>query len=211
MVDSRLEPRLLTSRACILNHYRRLQNHRAWVSLVGSEYRWQDNTDTGGKADMVLEEGSGLWSREGRRSRWSSTGEQSDKSRDTGMAWTFTFYFIFILHRVMISDLIIREGKDLTLLECGVGSDNREVWKSLESRLQRVWRSECATPKPWVEPSARVDGGCSLLLEGRKSSGQQSRDHASGKNSPSEPRSLIWMPGKRKGIYRDRKRGSPSS
>lgn len=43
------------------------------------------------------------------------------------MAWTFTFYFIFILHRVMICDLIIREGKDLTLLECGVGSDNREV------------------------------------------------------------------------------------
>ena len=121
MVDSRFEPRLLNSRACILNHYRRLQNYRAWASLVVSEYRWQDNTGPGGKADMVLEEGSGLWSMEGRRSRWSSPGEQSDKYRDTGMAWTFTFYLIFILHRVMLSDLIIWEGKDLTLLECGVG------------------------------------------------------------------------------------------
>lgn len=88
-------------------------------------------------------------------------------------------------------------------------SGNHEVRKSLEGRLPRVWRSEFH-PEPWVEPSALVDGSCSLLLEGRRSSGQQSRDHASGKNSPSEPRSLLWMPRKRKGIYRDRKRGSPS-
>ena len=73
-------------------------------------------------------------------------------------------------------------------------------------------RSECATANPRAKPSAKVAWGCSLLLEGWRSSGQHSKDPTSGKNSPSEPRLLVWMPGKRteKGIYRDRERSSPS-
>ena len=213
MIDSRFEPRLLNSRACILNHYRKLWNYRAWAPLVVSEYRWQDDTNAGGKTDVILEEWSGLWSREGRRRGCSCPGEQGDKSRDMEMTWTFTFYFIFILHRVVISDLIVREGKDLTLLECGVGRSR--LWGQWQRWGLKVFggqRSECATANPRAKPSAKVAWGCSLLLEGWRSSGQHSRDPASGKNSPSEPRPLVWMPGKRteKGIYRDRERGSPS-
>lgn len=161
MVDSRFEPRLLNSRACILNHYRKLQNYRAWVSLVVSEYRWQDDTNTGGKTDVVLEEWSGLWSREGRRRGCSSPGQQSDKSRDTGMAWTFTFYFIFILHRVVISALIIREGKDLTLLECGVGSSRLwgqwqwwglKVFGGQASKSLEKWVCYHKTPSETLSP-----------------------------------------------------------
>lgn len=98
-----------------------------------------------------LEEWSGLWSREGRGSGWASPGEQSDKSRDTGMARAFTFYFIFILHRVMISDLIIREGKDLTLLECRVGRGSRcRQWQPWGQKVFGGQASESL--EKWVPP-----------------------------------------------------------
>lgn len=133
-----------------------------------------------------------------------------------GSGMGIQFYYRLILFSVIMSDMIIWEGRDFTYLECGVGR-SRPWWQAWGGRLWRIGLEEPGEGRGltnWV--GFWVNGGCSLIWEGERNSEQQSKGHLLGQKL--QERKAYVNPGnavgcqerEQKNICRGRKRGTPS-
>ena len=75
-------------------------------------------------------------------------------SQRRGNGMDSPFYFLFVLHRVIISDTIICEGEDFTLLEYGVGGSRlqggRQPWglKGFGGQASKSREKQVCTANP---------------------------------------------------------------
>lgn len=82
-------------------------------------------------------------------------------SQRHGNGMDIPFYFLFVLHRVIMSDMIICEGKDFSLLEYGAGG----------SRLRGGWQ-------PWGLKGFGGQASKSLEKQGCTADPEQTAEHS---------------------------------